>query len=556
MRLHRFVPFLLSALTTLSAFSVYADAPKLDIEYDEQGNHLHFILTSNGEALQQNQVSISFDDTSSKSGPLLKLEITKASTKGRWIRTFSQNDKDPDIKGILIKQNGNNKDQVDIRIRFKKRISSKVKSQIKISQLGSKIKIIVPKSVATKRVVTPDPIDPKVAKMRMITAPLSDDAQPLATATTPQKTAVTQQRPMVTGSLLEKANRPTPLPPSVGKMRKVNTPSDPSSSVKKPTSFQTIAPPQNNQPSSKPNHRANSRPQKASTARTTAFGDPRDSTMKEQLPSEKLTDHSPEDDVPSWMLMTVAALFFIVAIFLFAKSKRAINLKNQGDVSIRILAQEVVQYRPLQRILLVEVLDHTLVVGSSDAGGLSLLAQISPKPGPSAQEYPSYDEGYSSFDASHFNEGEYRPSEYKAEPHIQPMRHSLDPSVERRGYEEEYGYDQRSMQNYDEHTYNEDEPYTVEMPVVQSHPSSDRNSELAPNILAPESNADIFSHSGTDRDLFVRSSPGDALSDINALVDEVEDSGYRPAASDALSTPEDDVSADDLLQKIRQLNRG
>jgi flagellar biogenesis protein FliO len=278
--------------------------------------------------------------------------------------------------------------------------------------------------------------------------------------------------------------------------------------------------------------------------------------MKEQLPSEKLTDHSPEDDVPSWMLMTVAGLFFVVAIFLFAKSKKAINLKSQGDVSIRILAQEVVQYRPLQRILLVEVLDHTLVVGSSDAGGLSLLAQISPKPGTSAQEYSSYDEGYSSFEASHFNDGEYRPSEYKAEPRIQPMRHSLDPSVERRGYEEEYGYDQRSMQNYDEHTYNEDEPYTVEMPVVQSHPSSDRNSELAPNILAPESNADIFSHSGTDRDLFVRSSAGDALSDINALVDEVEDSGYRPAPSDALSTPEEDVSADDLLQKIRQLNRG
>jgi flagellar biogenesis protein FliO len=256
------------------------------------------------------------------------------------------------------------------------------------------------------------------------------------------------------------------------------------------------------------------------------------------------------------MLMTVAGLFFVVAIFLFAKSKKAINLKSQGDVSIRILAQEVVQYRPLQRILLVEVLDHTLVVGSSDAGGLSLLAQISPKPGTSAQEYSSYDEGYSSFEASHFNDGEYRPSEYKAEPRIQPMRHSLDPSVERRGYEEEYGYDQRSMQNYDEHTYNEDEPYTVEMPVVQSHPSSDRNSELAPNILAPESNADIFSHSGTDRDLFVRSSAGDALSDINALVDEVEDSGYRPAPSDALSTPEEDVSADDLLQKIRQLNRG
>ena len=97
MRLHRFVPFLLSALTTLSAFSVYADAPRLDIEYDEQGNHLHFTLTSNGAHLQQNQVSISFDDTSSKSGPLLKLEIDKASTKGRWVRTFSQNEKDPDI---------------------------------------------------------------------------------------------------------------------------------------------------------------------------------------------------------------------------------------------------------------------------------------------------------------------------------------------------------------------------------------------------------------------------------------------------------------------------
>ena len=52
-------------------------------------------------------------------------------------------------------------------------------------------------------------------------------------------------------------------------------------------------------------------------------------------------------------------------------------------------------------------------------------------------------------------------------------------------------------------------------------------------------------HQGTD--------PSANLGGMNALLDEVSDQVYTSSSS---STDQENVSADDLLQKIRQLNRG
>jgi flagellar biogenesis protein FliO len=206
------------------------------------------------------------------------------------------------------------------------------------------------------------------------------------------------------------------------------------------------------------------------------------------------------------MMIVLAGVFFLLAIPLFIRGRKK-GFSSQNEASIRVISQKQIHAQHRQSIMVVEVLDQTLIIGSCPNGGLNLLARI-----------PDEKETY-------LNPPTFEQPAYPQAPSTYDQFDQYDEYTEPQG-----SYD---TQGYDEASYVEDHSYTAEVPMMNMNPSHDQPTKEHPM------------HQGTD--------PSANLGGMNALLDEVSDQVYTSSSS---STDQENVSADDLLQKIRQLNRG
>ena len=240
------------------------------------------------------------------------------------------------------------------------------------------------------------------------------------------------------------------------------------------------------------------------------------------------------DEVSSLVTYIVLFLLLLWAASFFFKRGQLSESSDVGN-AIKVLSQKVVSLSPRQRIMVVETMGHTFVVGACDKGGLSHIAHLSTPNGPV---------GGTTFPQSQI-------SDYVASP---ARLDALGRFDDQREYYSDRGYpiEDQSFQRvdsaaaaevsvtYEENTFvGEDEAFTSEvLPVNHSQQSMDQMSS-----------SDAYHQSNTplSMDQVDQYAADDLSGSANA---EVSAQGFD------LGEDEEDVNMKpgDLLQWIQKLN--
>jgi hypothetical protein len=565
---------ILLMLSSISAHRVLAK-PTLDVSMQEKGQRLVFDLNSSTDRIQQNQIKINLSEDK-KNQPLLLIEVANVAVSTKWFVKFDES-KYSDIKGILLRKKTGG---AQLRIRYLKGVAKDFTKQVRIRQTGTQLSVSIPTkaiSVNPTSSRSTDKPDPKVQRVREITSALKDEGSKksstnIKTSTRPKKT---------TPSPLEQSTHSPPLPPTA-QMRRVGQPTNPTTSqiiqpqVVRPRSSQPSFVPQNNPGTTIPNIKQNNMQERPLSQ----------NQIKPQRPPNKMNTKTPkkvsnspskidslstsnplggltEEPFKDWHYWVVAGLFFVVAFIFLAKGKKQSQLSSISPNSansvlsfaeqhikqqnqnmeynqqnqIHVLSEKVINHDPVQKVIVVEVGDQKLLIGSADNAGLSFLTNLT-HPVPQVVSQASNEV----YDGSYDEYRNHYPSA-KSYPESRPVQPLHDARNE---------YYDEGMQDYAENTYvNESGAYTDElsalhpenigMEAAHDHYPTRNITQRAQEAFKPESNHYLPANNS-------------GLGDLNPLIEEVQDSSYQSEADPADDV--EDVSADDLLQKIRQLNRG
>ena len=529
--------------------SVEAEPNSLKIKFDDRDGLLNFKI----EDIEKSQVSISLSD---ERFTLLKIMVDDASIpKKYWIRGFKESRSDKDIKGIMVRQ-VKKSSQVEIRVRYRSRISQAQKSEVKVVESDQGVKIITPRqfkssqggkkeSVAKKTPPKPS-LDPKLTRIKQLSSSLNDDTK--KSLNPPTSTSPTQARP----SVFERGAPTAPLP-RMDSMRSVQTQmTTPPKSQIRPGSQQGLKALPVSQ-GQKPMPTVVSSPVGVSASPATSSEKPKmlgshkavhtkpdlslsgDVTPDKRSPSDviiqsKETSDFELDETTELIayLMVFVLLMWLATVFL----KRGKGLvTDESDTTIRVISQKVVNLNPRQRIMVIETKGHTIVVGACDRGGLSQIAHLSTPLGPVGAATPSSSASTSSSldalgqlsgDSYHVSSG-YYPSDERYVSHDE-------------GYHQPVMAHEESGQvvDFEENTFvgdNDEDVFTVEMPVVSAEVPMERDRMM---------DADSYSMGETPRSMAPAtasqmSTPPDSLGGFSADEDE-------------------EVKPENLLQLIQKLN--
>lgn len=476
----------LCLVLSLASSAVAAPIP-LKIEFADQGGLLEFSLLGTNGPVSREQLSFSLSD---ERKTLLKIEVDEVeiSNSKYWIKSFTESKSDPDVKGIMVRHDKTTK-RVQIRVRYKKRIMLSEKSMIKVIDIPNGVKVIAPRvfkealpvsmSQPPSQKETPKPsLDPKLSKINNLTSRLADE-QP-----TPPNLA--DGRP----SVFDKGTPVAPLPkmeplrstqvvkPSTAQLKVSQT--NPTITTTRSdlgaSSSSTVKPVKPQVGSLNSMKTSKSIGQKSMYSLETPKPVGSQPSVGNGSTSIQSSD-SPFDLEQLSSLVSYAVLFLLllwVASFFF-KRGQALDSVDGGN-AIKVLSQKVVSLSPRQRIMVVETLGHTFVVGSCEKGGLSHIAHLSTPNGPV---------GGTTFQHNQYSDFEQSQSRLDALGRFDDQREYYSD----RGYPIEEQNFQRSEASgaevgvtYDENTFvGEDEVFTSEMlPVNQAqHPNDQMSSSDA-----------------------------------------------------------------------------
>jgi len=558
----------LCSIMALFFLSSVASATPVRVSLDEDEAGLTFRIKSSSRGdsisspLSKSMIKLSLSDDKE---PLHRIELRDASAKKKWLKDFTESKNHPFIKGILVRERQGG---VQIRTRFKAspRLPRGYASRVVISEADGELFVKLPSPLKKSERPKPAVANPsaeesstqlkaEVQKIRHMTAQLKEGSEPKVKAK-PSKAE---------GSPFERGVRPPPTPAlDVSPARPSMTVAQPTksgavvpASPATPTPISTALSPSSPTSAIKSQDLRSSAQPTGSDAELGSLAAPPLAKIPAPPPSEGTIEPLPnkapknelsellsgESDGPTDRQILIVALLFMVALlglFLMRRSGKS-PFGATSEIPFKVRSRQVVNAQWNQELLIVEVLDRTLLLGSSASGGLSLLAQISPDPYPQPaapppyQGYPSYaesddygPEGYedgrrydapSYQDEQSFHDGAYAEDEYYADEHASPR---LDDSA--RAPHHEPSLDDA------------DSGYTLEVPMSQM------------DGIPAQSTADLTAERAVPSGAYQSS----GLGGLEALVSEAQRN-----SSAAQSTPEpSSVSADDLLQKIRQLNQG
>ena len=562
---------LTSTLASLALLAGAALAAPVEVTFSDKDGALQFeIVAADGSSLSANSVDHDLRETN-RDTPLHVVEI-KGATMGpkRWLMSFASTKNDPWIKGILLRKRTDAAEVVQIRTRFLRRVPEQWIKQVRVEEEGGKVIISFPRpstslSPSASAEVAPTPAPepaprtqtPEVKRMQQITAGLSE------------KPSDEREQPIDRGSR-------TPPAPSLGQLPSAPPRATPPLAAP-PLAPPPLAPPPLVEPATaEASAPTLPTPEPAPlVAPTPALSGPELRELP-SLPAVEpaagasggLFDTGFSEPFSDRQLWLVAALFLFcvvslvllrlpMSLFFWRMSSSAKKPKKGEELSFKVLSRHKVNAQWNQEVLLVEVLNHTLLLGSSASGGLTLLAQLSPSPSAThagaprashdryAAPAPRYAPPYARASSAEGRAPRYDDG-YQAPYQGDDLYASEEPAYDHgegyeEGYEEGYAADSYARGQ----GYEQGEGYTLEMPVravpvhIDEQPTAERPVPAPPSL----SRGARYAESGSS----------EQLSDINSLVSEVRDSGYRSTPAPAEGG---DVSADDLLQKIRQLNKG
>jgi flagellar biogenesis protein FliO len=228
-------------------------------------------------------------------------------------------------------------------------------------------------------------------------------------------------------------------------------------------------------------------------------------------------------------------LLLWLASYLFRRSRESAS--DDLGHSIKILSQKVVNLNPRQRLIVVETMGHTLVVGACDRGGLSPIAHLSTPNGPIGSPVPhimnstpdlsGFDQMNS--DSRNSYDQYYRDSEYDLRDEDHYQHSSMDAPNPRVDFEES--------------TFVGEDSFTVEVPSVNSVVDDPHSLDLMANV---------DSYSGSQYPVSSSARSDDARYDTasRASDSDSEASGF------SIASEEDDANMkpENLLQLIQKLN--
>jgi hypothetical protein len=618
MRLSCFkITLLVGSLFWLMSASTAHATPKLSVDYREVPNFLFFTLSSDAGDIKQSQLTIKLlPPTKKDKGSLLLVEVKNIVGVKRWLKSFKDSTEKDAVKGVMVRAKGSD---AQIRIRFDSKRGDQLKKAIKITPSLGKLVVKIPTRITKNvrpRVATTKTAPPSMKPNKELTSSLSPRIKsatdhlrdsPLPPKNllvpTPVKSAFNTNKAKSAG------NSPTLTPTGRGGVLTPPTVAPPS---RQPPPVQTRQPPVRNVNSNNRNrqmaNRSAGKPVQSNSFKRT-FSKPQNprkdlkaGSQKDRRTSSIGASTGSNNTVPQtdifegfgdlpWELMLGGLFMLAISLWIYKGARKASS--DQLEPSIRIIAEKVVNYKPVQRILVVEVLDQTLVVGSSHNAGLSLLGQIPPaqrsgsrgnssryddssafpKNTPPKRDRGGYGssrsaesdhKNYSSYDEQFNNSYTQEYDDAYNRTYDEDYNSGYERPVTSETNSHEYPYDPRvqpdaqMMNGYDEATYRE-ELHTGDFPQLGSSRglSADERATTEQPIVDP---------------LLDPARRSESLGDLSSLIDEVEDSRYStsdvrssssasdiklgPTSSDSTPGVDEDVSADDLLQKIRQLNRG
>lgn len=531
---------------------VNANPIKVDLEEDGEGLHYRISTSSASGRVSASDIKLSLTDDKE---PLHSIEIQNVSAKKKWLKSFTESKSHPYIKGILVRERSGGSVQVRTRFKASPRLPKNYASTVSISEEGSGVVVtlVSPIKAAAARtsvaVETPKPdrkaeseqLKQEVQKIRHMTAKLQEKPSAADAQTTPSKTSGE-------GSPFERGVRPPPTP-SLG----ASTPtSDPSLKPSTPQPPQALSAPLPMKPATGDAGLGLTAPALTPPPPPSPLAE-RKTDVKRVEPLKPIeppaAPSAPSDEGLGGLNLNldrqigiVSVLFVVALVGLVLMRRSGKSGTGAGEIPFKIRSRQLVNAQWNQEILIVDVLDRTLLLGSSASGGLSLLAQISPDPHaqpapqPRYQDYQAYPES-DDYPAERYEQG-YGDERYQDEPSFHE------------GYEVgEYYPEQRNTPRVDVgHHPQQHEPaldegdssYTLEVPM----------SEM--DAIPAQVTADLTAERAVPMGGFNAST---ALGGLEALVSEAQSRSSSSASRPSEPEPSS-VSADDLLQKIRQLNQG
>lgn len=373
-----------SLLFMLTSFiqPAFATPKPVKIDFSEQAGTLNFSLLGVDGPISRKDISFSLSD---ERRTLLKIELanTEIDRKKYWIKSFNDSKADPDIKGIMVRQD-KAAQKVQIRVRYKKQVPLSEKNQIKLVEIPNGLKVIAPRvyktnpihsapSALTTKSDTPKPsLDPKLSKINTLTSSLKDDTKSAGSAE-------------VKGQSIFDQGKPTAPLPSIEPLRTTGVLSSQKNSTPLPNSTSEIL----NADSTTPTQAPTLPESPILTSK---------SLIQDKMSSQEVKDLSPKTDTSgsfdsntksAYDLDQLSSLMSYVVLFLlllwlasfFLKRGKSLEGDELGN-AITIRSQKVIGLSPRQRILVVETMGHTFVVGACERGGLSQIAHLSTPNGP------------------------------------------------------------------------------------------------------------------------------------------------------------------------------
>ena len=374
----------LFGLLALSSSSP-AFADDFTIDFDDQGGQIKFSLNK----VQRDQVSFVLNDDRNA---LLKIELTDVSIpKKYWIRSFKESSDDPDVKGIMVRPKG---DLVEIRVRFRRRISLSARSSIKLTDFPNGVMVTFPRDLGksessaggdetqTKTAKPKPSLDPKLKRISSLSSTLADDGEAKS------EPGRSRARP----SVFDRGTPVAPLP-KLEPVREVTsqqsgTPvTSTTQSQTKPGQLGAMA----TEPKTSTSAVTPTQPVLSPVIPPTPSSDGRLPTIDQATPSlftnpEPVSagSQSKQSSSDGWKNQLVEVVGYVL-VFLLLLWVASILLRKgkvewggqDGGHSIKVLSQKVVNLNPRQRVIVIETMGHTLVIGACDKGGLSHLAHLS-----------------------------------------------------------------------------------------------------------------------------------------------------------------------------------
>ena len=520
--------------TMLSVATASASPTPIQIDYEDKDGQLGFSIVGQAGVISRDQLQFSLSDDRKT---LLKIEIESASIEKSkyWIKSFSESKSDPDIKGIMVRKD-QNKDLIQIRVRYKSRISHNKKNQIKLVEIPNGVKVVAPRSFGNQVVkeevsLTPKPsLDPKLSKISSLSSSLADDqTQPNNNPERPSvfdKGTPTAPLPAVdrlrtTGLVNQVPNQLSPHPSGA-----TVTPSIPKPMMA--DSVSTIALASSGIPAPLPTQ---SPLKSLDQDKMYSLNTPKAPLESKNLPqSGSQTDNMNLDELSTLASYTVLFLLLLWAASYFFKRGKSLDIGDSN--AIKVISEKVVGISPRQRLMVVETMGHTFVVGACERGGLSQIAHISTPNGPVGGSLMNFQQAHnpgasvSSLDAL----GQFA----RDDQYYRTDSYPLDDT----SYQRSESVSVEASVAYEENTFvGEDEAFTAEVPSVQHHQALDpmnqadsyhNSARLEPNELYPADNMGVGSDSvggansqaegfdlGEEEDVNMK--PGDLLQWIQKL---------------------------------------